>query len=111
MNALPDDLDTFYRFFRISGMFHCNSGPGAWGIGQGGGSSAAGIPFEAEKNVLAAIVEWVENGVPPENIEGTKFVDDEASQGISFTRRHCRYPLRNTYISGNASDPDSWECL
>ncbi|KAK7437233.1 hypothetical protein VKT23_018675 [Stygiomarasmius scandens] len=29
------EIDDFYRFFRISGMSHCSTGPGAWRIGQG----------------------------------------------------------------------------
>ncbi|KAL9118283.1 MAG: hypothetical protein Q9187_005173 [Circinaria calcarea] len=81
MNADPQELDDFFRFFRISGMFHCNSGPGAWVLGQGGGAAAAGVPFESSNNVLAALVEWVENGVAPDTIEGTKFVNDNTLYG------------------------------
>ncbi|MCJ1352398.1 MAG: putative feruloyl esterase B-2 [Icmadophila ericetorum] len=91
MQATSGELDKFFRFFRISGMFHCNSGPGAWVFGQGGGASAVGVPFESANNVLAAIVEWVENGTAPDTIEGTKFVNDTEALGISFQRRHCRF--------------------
>ena len=90
MKATPSELDEFLRFFRISGMFHCNSGPGAWVFGQGGASAAAGVPFEKENNVLAAMVAWVEHGMAPDTIEGTKFVNDTISRGISFKRKHCR---------------------
>jgi feruloyl esterase len=90
MQACPAELDEFFRFFRISGMFHCNSGPGAWVIGQGGGASVAGVSFERANNVLAALVDWVENGIAPETIEGTKFVDDNVAMGPAFQRRHCR---------------------
>ena len=90
MQASSAELDKFFRFFRISGMFHCNSGPGAWAIGQGGGASAAGVLFKGENNVLAALVDWVEHGKAPETIEGTKFVDDNVSMGPAFQRRHCR---------------------
>jgi feruloyl esterase len=90
MQAPPAVLDEFFRFFRISGMFHCNSGPGAWVIGQGGGASADGVPFEGSKNVLAALVEWVEKGIAPETIAGTKFVNDSVTMGVAFQRRHCR---------------------
>ncbi|KAL9635804.1 MAG: hypothetical protein Q9164_003232 [Protoblastenia rupestris] len=90
MRASPKDLDEFFRFFRVAGMFHCNSGPGAWVIGQGGGASAAGIGFEREGNVLAALVQWVEKGVAVEDIVGTKFVDDKVDQGVAFRHRHCR---------------------
>jgi hypothetical protein len=90
MQASSVVLDEFFRFFRISGMFHCNSGPGAWVIGQGGGASAAGVQFTSANNVLAALVEWVENGIAPETIEGTKFVNDIVTMGVAFQRRHCR---------------------
>lgn len=89
MLEVDPDLSDWYRFFRISGMFHCNSGPGAWVIGQGGGASAAGIPFTPEQNVLAALVAWVENGTAPSSLTGTKFVNDTVSLGISFQRMHC----------------------
>jgi feruloyl esterase len=110
MSATSSSLDDFFRFFRISGMFHCSSGPGAWAFGQGGGAPANGIGFEPEGNVLAAMVDWVENGRAPEVILGTKFNDDVVGKGIALQRRHCRYPRRNTYLGGNASEPGSWEC-
>ncbi|KAK2012842.1 tannase and feruloyl esterase [Colletotrichum eremochloae] len=109
-------MDGFARFFRISGMNHCSTGPGAWVLGQGGGAGDAAfadsLPFDASHNVLAAIVDWVEIGVAPETITGTKFVNDTADLGIDFQRRHCKYPLRNTY-KGGGLDPksvDSWTC-
>jgi hypothetical protein len=55
------------------------------------GQNSAQIPFDRTHNVLAAIVDWVEHGIAPEAIEGTKYFDDTASLGVSFTRNHCRY--------------------
>ncbi|KAF2652200.1 tannase and feruloyl esterase [Lophiostoma macrostomum CBS 122681] len=104
-----DDMDEFLRFFRVSGMFHCNSGPGAWVIGQGG-AAVKKIPFGRDNNVLAAMVDWVEQDIPPETIQGTKYVDDDADSGVAFTRRHCKWPLRNTFLGGESTDPDNWEC-
>jgi feruloyl esterase len=108
----PAELDNYVRYFRISGMYHCSSGPGAWMIGQ----NSALIPYEGSHNVLAAIVDWVEKGVPPETIEGTKYSNDAVASGISFTRKHCRYPKRNTFIGSRSSaesgktKPEDWEC-
>jgi feruloyl esterase len=84
------DMNEWVRFFRVSGTNHCSGGPGAWVLGQGGNAAAAGIPFERTKNVLRAVVDWVEQGVAPEYMEGTKFVNDTVSLGVDFTRRHCR---------------------
>ena len=89
-NKSSQQLDEFFRFFLIPGMFHCNSGPGAWVIGQGGGASATGIPFVSSINVLAALVRWVENNTAVEDIVGTKFVNDSVDLGIAFQHRHCK---------------------
>ncbi|KAF3769552.1 hypothetical protein M406DRAFT_58845 [Cryphonectria parasitica EP155] len=97
MNYSTDQMDEFIRFFRISGMFHCETGPGAWVIGQLGGAAAQG-PFDREHNVLAALVAWVEQGAAPDTLTGTKYVNDTASAGVDFERAHCRWPLRNTYL-------------
>ena len=106
MNLPPSSLDDFYRFFRISGLGHCGGGDGAWNIGQGAGTST-----DPDANVLTALVRWVEEGVAPETILGTKYVNDTPSAGVAFSRRHCRYPLRNTYDGvGDSTLPESWSC-
>ncbi|KUJ09331.1 tannase and feruloyl esterase [Mollisia scopiformis] len=109
MNLTSSSMDSFIRFFRISGVWHCRGGAGAWMIGQ----ETEGEPIYDRKNsVLKALVDWVEEGVPPETITGTKFVNDDPNQGIERTRRHCRYPYRNTYLGNglDGNDADSWEC-
>ena len=111
MNASAEELDAFLRFFRVPGMFHCNSGPGAWVFGQGGGPSAVGIPFEGEKNVLAAMVAWVEGGLAPEQLVGTKFVNDSVGMGVDYLHRHCKYPSRSTYQGGDPKALGSWDCV
>ncbi|ORY61662.1 Tannase/feruloyl esterase [Pseudomassariella vexata] len=112
MGYKSERMDLFYRYFRVPGMFHCNTGPGAWVLGQGGGAAAKGIPFQPEHNVLAAMVDWVEKGVAPDSIMGTKFVGDDVGNGVAHKHRHCRYPLRSVY-SGVGHDPldeNSWQC-
>ncbi|KAI0465928.1 feruloyl esterase B [Xylaria cf. heliscus] len=107
-----DKMDEFFRLFRIPGMNHCGGGPGAWTVGQGGSAPAYGIPFDKEHNVLAAIVDWVEGGVAPDEIVGTKFADDSVDAGISYQHRHCRYPYRSTYSGdGDHLDMNSWHCV
>ncbi|CZR65565.1 uncharacterized protein PAC_15465 [Phialocephala subalpina] len=82
-------LDDFYRFFRVPGMFYCSAGPGGWVIGQQGGPLANGIAFNNSVNVFAAVVNWVENRVAPKSILGTKFVNDTVGLGIELQRNHC----------------------
>lgn len=104
MNASNDDLDEFYRFFRISGMGHCTGGDGAWAFGQD--STAR----NSTTNVLMEMVNWVENGKAPQRLVGTKWFDDESERGIELQRAHCRYPYRTAYKEGNPNITSSWDC-
>ncbi|KAI5467637.1 tannase and feruloyl esterase [Mariannaea sp. PMI_226] len=110
MRLRTDAMDEFYRYFRISGMNHCQGGPGATFIGNYEYNVHNNDP---ESNVLAAIVRWVEKGIAPESILGTAYMDGSKSSGkIAFQRRHCRYPLRNEYDGmGDPTGPDSWNCV
>lgn len=110
MNLPPSDLDSFYRYFRISGMGHCSGGPGAWNIGQV--YSADPTSFETEDNILLAMVKWVEQGIAPDYVRGTKYVNDTASLGVQFRRKHCKFPARNMYVGpGKSVSEDAWKCL
>ncbi|KAF5346153.1 hypothetical protein D9758_009943 [Tetrapyrgos nigripes] len=106
-------MDDFYRILRISGMFHCSQGPGAWNVGQGlfGDTSPGSDYLDPEKNIVMATVRWVEEGTAPDTILGTKFVNDTNSLGVELSRRHCMYPFRNTYDGvGDSTKPESWSC-
>jgi feruloyl esterase len=100
-----EEIGEWLRYFRISGMYHCNGGPGAWMIGQ----TSSSIPFEPQSNVLAALVKWVEEGEAPEEIEGTKLNEVTTKDGqameVIFKRRHCRYVLCCTFAR-RAADLD-----
>ncbi|THU80585.1 putative feruloyl esterase B-2 [Dendrothele bispora CBS 962.96] len=78
MQLSSSELDEFYRFFRISGMGHCAGGVGAWEIGQTLDGSADDVSsgsatLDPDRNVLMAVVRWVEEGVAPDTLLGTKF--------------------------------------
>ncbi|THU94497.1 tannase and feruloyl esterase [Dendrothele bispora CBS 962.96] len=116
MGLESTELDEFYRLFRISGMHHCSGGPGAWEIGQtlagSGGNSKYLMDLDPESNVLMAMVRWVEEGIAPETVLGTKFMNDTVANRVQFSRAHCRYPLRNTYDGvGDPTKKESWNCL
>ncbi|THU97200.1 tannase and feruloyl esterase [Dendrothele bispora CBS 962.96] len=107
------ELDEFFRFFRISGMGHCSTGVGAWEVGQNlaGAGNISDLNLDPGSNILTAMVRWVEEGVAPEDVLGTKFVNDTVEDGVQFARRHCRYPLRNTYDGvGDPTKEESWSC-
>ncbi|KAE8373006.1 putative feruloyl esterase B-1 [Aspergillus bertholletiae] len=104
MNLSPSELDSFYRFFPISGMGHCANGDGASAIGQGSGTFAGNSP---EDNVLLAMVQWVEEGIAPDFVRGTKLNGSAAE----YRRKHCKYPTRNRYVGpGPSTDENAWEC-
>lgn len=94
-------------FFRISDMNYCALGPGAWNFGQSGPTTH----MDARQNVLAAIVRWLEQGIAPETLTGTKYTNDTVSLGEEFQRKHCRYPFHNVYRRGNPRDPEAWSCI
>ncbi|KAL7904011.1 Tannase/feruloyl esterase [Trichoderma velutinum] len=108
MSLKSSDLDHFYRYFRISGMGHCRQGPGAWMIGQ---STLGNTGLDPGSNVLIAMVEWVEKGLAPTTIKGVKFRGDKAKDGLSFARKHCRYPYQNKYVGPQPpSNSEGWAC-
>lgn len=108
MSASSEELDEFYRYFRISGMGHCGGGTGAFNIGNSAGTFSKEDP---EDNVLSAIVRWVEKDIAPEHVRGTAYTD-QSKKTVKFQRNHCRYPLRNRYNgSGDANKAENWQCV
>jgi feruloyl esterase len=97
-------------------MGHCSGGVGAWEVGQTLSGAAntvtPGSPsLDPERNVLTAMVRWVEEGIAPETMLGTKFVNDDPASGIQFSRRHCRFPKKTTFVGGDSTQPNSWTCI
>jgi hypothetical protein len=79
----------FARLFLVPGMGHC------------AGGDAALDRFD----MLRAVVDWVENGVPPDSVTAT---------GDAFPDRGrplCAYPAHAHYSgSGDVENADSFEC-
>ena len=108
MGLAPEQLDEFYRFFRISGTGHCSGGDGASVIGQNINSVES---LDPSQNVLTAMVKWIEEGIAPESIIGTKWVNNTQSLGVDYQRAHCKYPKRNVFTGGNAKEIGTWKCV
>lgn len=109
MSLSSNDLDDFYRYFRISGMAHCTGGIGASAIGNRGANTASTDPSQ---NVLTAMVRWVEEGSPPEAMIGSRFRNGTQALGVEYTRSHCKFPLRNKLRpGGNSSNINDWDCI
>ena len=81
--------DGFYRLYLAPGMLHCGAGPGPNAFGNLLDPAPAKGP---ERNVLDALVAWVERGRAPAAIVATKYVDDDPAKGVKMTRPLCPYP-------------------
>lgn len=80
-------LDSFYRLFLIPGMDHCTGGIGPVDFGQFGEAYRSDDP---SKNILLALVRWVERGKAPDTIIGL-------SRNGKEQRVHCRYPQKSVW--------------
>jgi feruloyl esterase len=79
----------FARLFMAPGMQHCAGGPGPNSFGN---ALIPGVPRDPDHDAFAALVRWVEQGVPPERIIATKYVNDNPAQGVAMTRPLCPHP-------------------
>jgi feruloyl esterase len=113
-NLSYPQMDEWYRHFRVPGMAHCKDGPGAAEIGQSTSSDEAkeAAKSNIDRNILLLLVRWVEEGQAPETLLGTHYKNNDASKGVDFYQRHCRYPYISTLV-GKPEDwkkPESWAC-
>ncbi|KAE8448975.1 hypothetical protein EG329_008771 [Mollisiaceae sp. DMI_Dod_QoI] len=109
-----------YKFYLIPGLQHCSGslGDAPWYIGGGGqpatlGATTKSVPgFEdARHDVVLALMKWVEEGVAPEEIVATKFVDDVVEKGVKRQRPVCPFPEQAKWDEkGDPDLADSWSC-
>jgi feruloyl esterase len=87
----PPATAQFYRLFMVPGMFHCRGGVGV-------------STFDA----LTPVVEWVEKGIAPQSIVGSRIVDDK----VVRTRPLCPYPEVAKYKgSGSIEEAAHFACV
>lgn len=112
------DANTFLRLYMVPGMQHCYGGPGPNFFGQfdpysfGTNVEEDSIPMNPQHNVSRALEQWVEQGVPPDSIIATKYVNDsDPAQGIKMTRPLCPYPQIAKYKgAGDTNDAANFVC-
>jgi len=99
----------FYRLFMVPGMEHCVGGPGPNAFGQ---ILAPQPPSnDAQHDMLTALERWVEQGIAPERIIATKYVNDNPAAGVAMQRPLCPYPAVARWIgSGGTNDAASFVC-
>jgi hypothetical protein len=98
-------VQQFYRLFLAPGVGHCGGGAGPNQFGQAGGTG------DADHDMVAALVQWVEEGVSPTRIVATKFIGDDKSKGVAMTRPLCAFPQIAKYKgSGDVADAANFAC-
>ena len=66
---------------------------------------------DADHDMFQAVVRWVEQGIAPDRIIATKYVNDDPAQGVARTRPLCVYPKVAVYDgSGSTDDAANFVC-
>jgi feruloyl esterase len=111
------ETQSFFRLYMVPGMHHYSLGPGPNFFGQIDPSSMGGRPgvpvrMDPQHNIFVALEQWVEQGIAPDAIIATKYVNDlDPSQGVRMTRPLCPYPQVAVYKgSGDTNDAANFAC-
>ncbi len=104
--AKPPSQSDFYRLFMAPGLGHCFGGVGPVNFGQLGSTNAEGRG-DPERDVLAALVRWVETGAAPERLIGVGPAPGDPSKQLS--RPLYPYPAVTRYKGqGDPNDVESF---
>jgi hypothetical protein len=100
VEASMGSTSDFYRLFLVPGMSHCGSGAGANVFGN-----ERVVPHpDATHDVVMALNQWVVDGIAPDRIIATAFVDNDPAKSVVMTRPLCPYPQQAVY--DGAGDPN-----
>jgi feruloyl esterase len=102
------EIQEFYRLFMVPGMAHCSGGDGPNSFGNG---VSNGPIIDADHDLLKALEHWVEQGIAPESIIATHYVNNNAASGVQFQRPLCPFPKVARYTVGDATNADSFKCV
>jgi hypothetical protein len=88
-------VERFARLFMAPGVDHCGGGAGP-------------NVFD----MFGPLVAWVEQGIPPDQIIATKYINDNPELGVQRTRPLCPYPLVARYTgTGNIDNAENFTCV
>jgi feruloyl esterase len=103
-----EETQDFARLFLVPGMSHCGGGPGP---NVFNGADNLGGPRDSDHDVFSALDRWVTEGLAPERIVATKYVNDNPAAGVAMTRPLCVYPKLPHYEgAGDTSDAANFVC-
>jgi feruloyl esterase len=99
----------FTRLFMLPGYHHCSGGPGPNNFGAAGHHLLD--LHDPERDVMGAIVAWVERADAPERLIGTRYIGNDPERGVERTRPFCPYPQLARYDgSGSIDDAGNFVC-
>lgn len=102
------DVQDFYRMFLVPGMEHCGGGPGADKLNDVLDPDGR---FDPQHDVLAALMQWVEEGRAPQQIVVTKFRDDDPEKPVASTQLSCPFPVTAHWTGkGSAAEAKNFIC-
>jgi feruloyl esterase len=68
--------------------------------------------IDADHDLVKGLERWVEQGVGPERIIATHYVNNAPAQGVAFQRPLCAYPERGEYVgAGDPNDAANFQCV
>jgi hypothetical protein len=68
--------------------------------------------IDAEHDLVKALERWVEEGIAPQRIIATHYVNNTPAQGVAFQRPLCPFPERGEYAgSGDPNDASNFQCV
>jgi len=103
------DPSDFYRVFMVPGMAHCSGGAGPNAFGNG---TVNGPVIDADHDLVKALERWREQGIAPDRIIATHYVNNIATQGVQFQRPLCPYPERPEYVgTGDPNNAANFQCV
>jgi acetyl esterase/lipase len=110
-----DKRAEFVRLFMAPGLQHCFGGPGPTSFG---GITAARQPADPSADLSAALENWVERGIAPEEIVAKKpqnalpAIFDSTAGGTERTGLLCAYPKHAKWNgSGDQARSSSFTCV
>lgn len=95
------------RLFMVPGMYHCSGGPGVDVFG-GSGHKPLANGSDPSRDMLWALISWVEQGVAPQSMVGAK----NPMGAPGFTRLLCPFPQIARYDGHGPRDhASSYTCI
>jgi len=97
----------FMRLFMVPGLQHCMGGTGPNSLG---GLTAAHLPADPGADLSAALEQWVERGVAPEEVQAADYENlfeglfDPAKGRVRRTGKVCAYPKVAVWSGRGATD-------